>query len=86
MRYTGCLPLDCRGLLLAFLGEGSRLDFRMEFVNILNRANFNIPVGGRTVYTANETSATAAPPATAGVIDRTRGDARKIQFGLKLAF
>ncbi len=73
-------------IALPFLGEGGRMDFRMEFFNVLNRANFNIPVGGRTVYTANEISAPSTPQATAGSIDRTRGDARKIQFGLKLAF
>jgi hypothetical protein len=71
---------------LPWLGESGRLDFRFEVFNVANRANFNIPVGGRTVYTANETSATSSPQATAGVIDRTRSDARKIQLGLKLAF
>jgi hypothetical protein len=68
------------------LGEAGRLDFRFEVYNVANRANFGIPVGGRTVYTANETSATLTPQATAGTIDRTRSDARKIQFGLKLVY
>src|SRR5262249_22749993 len=65
---------------LPFLGEGGRLDFRFEVFNIANHANFNIPVAGRTVYTATETAATLTPQPTAGSIERTRSDARKIQF------
>jgi hypothetical protein len=68
------------------LGEAGRLDFRFEVYNVANHANFGIPVGGRTVYTANETSATLTPQATTGTIDRTRSDARKIQFGLKIVY
>ncbi|MSO19231.1 MAG: hypothetical protein EXQ56_02020 [Acidobacteria bacterium] len=72
------------------LGESGRLDFRFEMFNIFNHPNFNIPVAGRTVFTATENAplpgvAAARPPA-AGSIDRTRSDARKIQFGLKLNF
>jgi carboxypeptidase family protein/TonB-dependent receptor-like protein len=71
---------------LRLLGESGRLEMRFEMFNIANHANFNIPVAGRTVFTATETTANLTPQSTAGTIDRTRGDARKIQFGLKLAF
>lgn len=71
---------------LPFLGEGRRLEFRAELFNLLNRANFNIPVNGRTVYTADETRAVTTPLATAGQIDRTVSASRQIQFALKFVF
>jgi hypothetical protein len=86
---------------ISALGEAGRADFRFEVFNIFNHPNFNIPVGGRTVYTATATSPNPAQfpgallpsqvpaaniPGGAALIDRTRGDPRKIQFGLKLNF
>ena len=57
-----------------------------EFFNVLNRANFNIPVDGRRVFTADETREDRTPLLTAGQIDRTVGSARQIQFALKVVF
>ncbi|MGD1073865.1 MAG: carboxypeptidase-like regulatory domain-containing protein [Bryobacteraceae bacterium] len=57
--------------------ERATLQFRAEFFNILNRANFNLP--NPVVFT----SATATSP-TAGVITGTSTSSRQIQFGLKL--
>jgi hypothetical protein len=57
--------------------ERATLQFRAEFFNILNRANFNLP--NEVVFT----SATATSP-TAGVITSTSTSSRQIQFGLKL--
>jgi hypothetical protein len=54
------------------------LQFRAEFFNILNRANFNTP--NLIVFT----SATGTPSPTAGVITSTSTTSRQIQFGLKL--
>ena len=54
------------------------LQFRAEFFNILNHANFNTP--NLITYT----SATGAPSPTAGVITSTSTTSRQIQFGLKL--
>ena len=54
------------------------LQFRAEFFNILNRANFNTP------NLIAFTSATGAPSPTAGVITSTSTTSRQIQFGLKL--
>jgi len=71
---------------LSFLGEGRRLEFRAELFNLLNHPSFNIPVGGRTVYTADETRAVTTPLTTVGQIDRTINSARQIQFALKLVF
>jgi hypothetical protein len=71
---------------LQLLGEGGRLDFRAEAFNVFNRANFNIPNAGRTVYTATATAANPVPLATAGQIDRTVTSSRNLQFALKLLF
>ncbi len=71
---------------LPFAGESGRLEFRAEMFNILNRPNFSIPINGRTVYTANETTASATALATAGQIDRTISSSRQIQFALKIVF
>ena len=71
---------------LKWLGEGDRLEFRTEVFNLLNRANFYIPVGGRVVYTADQGRADTNPLSTAGQIDQTLGSARQMQFALKLIF
>ncbi len=55
-----------------------RVQFRAEFFNLFNRANFGTP--NAVVFT----SATAAPSPTAGVITSTSTTSRQIQFGLKL--
>ena len=68
------------------LGENTRLEFRGEFFNVLNHANFSIPVEGRTIYTADPNNANTTPLSSAGQITRTRGDARQVQFALKLTF
>jgi hypothetical protein len=71
---------------LPWLGEGRHLEFRSEFFNLFNRANFFIPDAGRTVFTADQTRANTTPLATAGQIDRTQTPARQIQFALKFIF
>jgi hypothetical protein len=59
--------------------ERFRAQFRMEFFNILNHANFAPPVSNLSLYGAN-----GAPVATAGLITTTLTTSRQIQFGLKL--
>ncbi|MGD0909392.1 MAG: hypothetical protein ABSA96_17560, partial [Candidatus Acidiferrales bacterium] len=82
---------------LHFLGEAGSLQFRAEFFNILNRANFSMPNGtvfASTTGTIVAGSTTAAnvgaysqtPSGTAGQITTTATTARQIQFALKLAF
>lgn len=59
--------------------ERLSIQFRSEFFNLFNRANFGIPA--RTVFTAS-----GATPANAGIITTTVTSSRQIQFGLKLIF
>jgi Carboxypeptidase regulatory-like domain len=56
--------------------ERATLQFRAEFFNLLNRANFNTP--NAVVFTPTGVSPTA------GVITSTSTTSRQIQFGLKL--
>ena len=56
--------------------ERLNLQFRAEFFNVLNRANFNTP--NAVVFTPTGVSPTA------GVITSTSTTSRQIQFGLKL--
>jgi hypothetical protein len=60
------------------ISERLLAQFRAEFFNIFNRANFATP--NAVVFT----SAGAAPSSTAGVITATATTSRQIQFGLKL--
>ena len=58
--------------------ERSTLQFRAEFFNVLNRANFSTP--NAVVFT----STTTVPAPTAGLITATATTSRQIQLGLKL--
>jgi hypothetical protein len=58
------------------LTERTSLQFRAEFFNVLNRANFNSP--NAVVFTPTGVSPTA------GIITSTSTTSRQIQFGLKL--
>jgi hypothetical protein len=60
------------------ISERVNLQFRAEFFNLLNRANFATP--NAVVFT----SATTIPSPTAGVITATSTTSRQIQLGLKL--
>jgi hypothetical protein len=60
------------------LTERFRFQFRAEFFNLLNRANFNTP--NLVVFTPGS----AAPSPTAGAITSTSTTARQLQFALKL--
>jgi hypothetical protein len=63
------------------ISETFNAQFRAEFFNILNRANFAPPLNNRTLFTA---SGVAIP--TAGLITSTITTSRQIQFGLKLTW
>jgi hypothetical protein len=73
----GLAELDFSVLKTTKLTEKTKLQFRAEFFNILNRANFGTP--NAVVFT----SATTVPSPTAGVITSTATTSRQIQFGLK---
>ena len=53
--------------------EGTRVDFRSEFFNLFNHAQFGQPGGDIN-------------SATFGVVNTTVGNPRVIQFALKLLF
>jgi hypothetical protein len=74
----GLAELDFSTTKNTVLTEKLRLQFRAEFFNIFNRANFGTP--NPVVFT----SATTVPSPTAGVITSTATTSRQIQFGLKL--
>lgn len=57
------------------------VQFRAEFFNIFNRANFAYP-SGRTIFTSEN----GIPAANAGRITGTTTSSRQIQFGLKVIF
>jgi len=67
------------------LGENGALDFRGEFFNILNHANFAMNDTFRQVFAGSVNG--EAPLPTAGVITTTgSARSRQIQFALKLLF
>jgi hypothetical protein len=74
----GLTELDLSAAKITSLTEKMRLQFRAEFFNILNKANFASP--NAVVFT----SANPTPSPTAGVITATSTTSRQIQFGLKL--
>jgi hypothetical protein len=61
------------------ISESLNVQFRAEFFNILNHANFQSPLDNSTVLNQD---GTATPGA--GVIDATTTTSRQIQLGLKL--
>ncbi len=61
------------------ISERFRAQFRAEFFNILNHANFQSPLDNNTLFNQDGT-----PVAGAGAIDATTTTSRQIQFGLKL--
>ncbi len=62
-----------------FFTEQIRLQFRGEFFNLLNHANFASPA--TRLFDAD-----GRADGSAGVITRTTTKPREIQFGLKLIF
>jgi hypothetical protein len=67
-----------KGTAVPKLGESGKLEFRAEFFNILNHANFDMP--NNVVF-----NGTARNP-VAGQITATSGKSRQIQLALRLLF
>jgi hypothetical protein len=63
------------------ISENFNVQFRAEFFNILNRANFAVPV---TPDNTDIFDSTGAPTGVAGLLTSTTTTAREIQFALKL--
>jgi hypothetical protein len=75
------------------LGENTRLQFRVEVFNLLNRANFGTPVvqafAGTPLANNDPQPSSAGQPATIssfGLIRSTVTSARQIQLALRLSF
>ena len=61
------------------ISESFNVQFRAEFFNVLNHANFSPPVANNTLFGAN-----GAPVTTAGLITTTSTSSRQLQFALKI--
>lgn len=88
LRGPGLGTVDLSVLKNTRLSERFTLQFRAEFFNLLNRANFGVP--NPIVFGTFPTRAPGQPPpqfsASAGLITTTATSARQIQGGLKLIF
>ena len=65
------------------MGGERRLQFRAEFFNLPNHANFAAPPRGSTILYSG---ISGRPNPTAGRIVRTITTARQIQFALRFSF
>jgi hypothetical protein len=85
LRSPGVASLDAtlgKTTKLKWLGEAGGLEFRAEFYNLLNRANFSPPAtSALTVF-----GRTGSLQSGVGQITTTRFNSRQIQFALRLAF
>jgi hypothetical protein len=63
------------------ISDAFNIQFRAEFFNLFNRANFQSPIPNNTLFNTNGSAV-----ATAGQISQTAADSRQIQFGLKVVF
>ena len=61
------------------ISESFNVQFRAEFFNVLNRANFDSPLGNDVLF-----DNTGAPVGGAGSITQTATTSRQIQFALKV--
>ncbi len=69
----------------AGLSEKLNLQFRAEFFNLLNRANFSVPARSN-LEIFSEAGADAEPLPNVGRITSTSTSSRQIQFALRLSF
>jgi hypothetical protein len=74
----GLADVDASLFKSTAISERTNLEFRAEFFNVLNRANFGTP--NATVFSSGAISPSA------GLITTTATTSRQIQFGLKLIF
>ncbi|MBI4460566.1 MAG: TonB-dependent receptor [Acidobacteria bacterium] len=85
LRGPGLANLDfslVKDTTLGFLGESGKLQFRAEFFNLLNRANFALSNGA--IFAGRSDAESPLP--TAGRITSTITPSRQIQFALKIIF
>lgn len=82
-RGPGLADLDFSLFKNTGITERTSLQFRAEFFNVFNRANYGPP--NTTVFSITPGQAPAVSP-SAGLITTTATSPRQIQFGLKLLF
>jgi hypothetical protein len=77
----GLADLDYSLVKNNHIAKSLNLQFRAEFFNLLNRANFQVPplVAGTDIF-----DSTGAPNSNAGLLTSTTTSSRQIQFGTKL--
>jgi hypothetical protein len=84
----GLSELDLALVKNTTIHERLHAQFRAEFFNILNRANFTTP--NPVVFSSGPTpktpTAEVEPSSTAGVVSATATTSRQIQFGMKFLF
>jgi len=83
----GFATLDVAASRSVDLGEGQRLDFRLEVFNLLNHANFSHPqnrgAGGGVIVFNN---LNGIPVGNAATIFATTSSSRQLQLGLRYSF
>ncbi len=78
----GFVSLDFTVVKMTPINDRVKVDFRTEFFNFLNHANFGVPaVAGARVFASN-----GSVLGNAGRIQRTVTTSRQIQFGMKFIF
>ena len=86
----GLLSLDMGIVKNTKINEDMNLQFRAEFFNIINHANFGTPAVGLYTSSSNPSAPGyingGVPNLSAGVITTTTTTSRQIQFALKLIF
>jgi hypothetical protein len=77
----GLANLDYSLVKNNYIAKSLNLQFRAEFFNLLNRANFQVPplVAGTDIF-----DSTGAPNPNAGLLTSTTTSSRQIQLGTKL--
>jgi len=82
----GLATLDASMFKNVSISERVTLQFRAEFFNLLNRANFGPP--NATLFTNGASTVSTVPAISpaAGLITATATTSRQIQFGLKMVF
>jgi hypothetical protein len=76
--YSGVAQFDMSLVKNADIGEYTNLQFRAEFFNIFNRANFGLP--------SRQAFRSSGPDSNFGRISSTGSTNRQIQFGVKISF